>query len=463
MDLFGWFQVLRRRRLVFLAACLGAFGAFLALARKEPLTPPPTYTSTAKILIAPQSSGRRGTGAELVTTPLSAWFADQSTLRELLTSEELLTRVAARLSTRENWLMLRNRVDVRPVSARSLMIFTVSVTEDRPADAQRTLQALVSEFTVYVQELGSREFAATRRYLEEQITLSNQRIRTLQAEMEAASNGVPSEQALQQQGLDGVQLEATRTSLEQDISDLHQDLDQLQAFIAGQSQGPPWQILQEENHSLGLLAEEVSRQKVELQELEKVYADGDEHIVSQRKRVAEREALYQAQAVAAARSLASSKSLELSKKSARLEATTRSLKQLQAHRVPEKTRFKLDRLQRQLAIEQEGGIELVRQLNQARVAELNSRRQGAITVLERPLPGTANLVILPRGGAWKQAAGTLPLCLLLGAAVALLVEQMQRSLRLRPRVEAALDLPVLGEIPPLSEEASRRWELIKGR
>lgn len=460
MDLFRWVQVLRVRRWVFLGVCLGAFGVFFLLARKEPLTPPPTYTSTAKVLIAPQSTGRRGSGSEAVTTPLSAWFADQSTLRELLTSEELLTRVSGHLSTHENWLMLRNRVDVRPVSARSLMIFTISVTEDRPVDAQQAVQVLISEFTEYVQELSSREFAATRRYLEEQITLSNQRLRSLQAEIESVSRGLPSDHALDQQGMERAQLEASRSSLQQEIADLRQDLDQLQSYIDGSSD-PPWQILQEENHSLGLLAEEVARQKVELQELEKIYADGDEHILVQRNRVSERESLYRAQAVAAARSLASAKSLELKKKTVRLAAATRAIKQLDARRVPDSVRFKLDRLKRQLSIEQEGGIELVRQLNQARVAELNSRRQGAITVLERPLPGVANVVILPRGKPWRQAAGTLPICLLLGAGAVLLLEQMQRSLRLRPRVEAALDLPVLGEIPRLSEEACRRWDLVK--
>ncbi len=464
MDLRKFFRVVRHRKWTFLFASVIALLAILLLPKRVPPAPPPIYVSTAKVLITPQnldaSVGIPG-HAQGGTNPLAAWFADGVTLRELLTSEALLTRVAEKLPNQPGWLSLRGCIEVKPVSARSLSIFEISLTAPNSDQAQRATELLISEFSTYVQDLSSKEFASTRRYLEEQITYANTRVQKTRVEMERASAGLPSPEDLEQQARQRSQLQTDIVTLEQEISSLDQQVSQLQAFISGRSRTPPWQILAQKDTALSVFKESLSQERLALLELEKTFADGDEQITTQRTRVADQEELYLKQVVADVQSLASEKAQELAEKKGRLEANRVRLKSLGAHRVPDITRFKLDRLKRQLDMDQEDYIEVVRQLRRARVSEQASRRQGAITVLQRPLAGVANMVIVPQRRDWSQLLIAIPLCLMLGAGAALLAEQLQASLRLRPRIEATLGIPVLAVIPQLDEEITRSWDEIK--
>ncbi len=466
MDLWKSLRVIRYRKWTFLLVSLAAFLVAVLIPRNNVVTPPPpTYQSTAKVLITPQNLNTQvsdpGVAPVGPAAPLTAWFADEITFHELLTSEALLSRVAAKLPGQPSWLVLRAQIEVKPLSQRSLAIFTISVTGANAKEAQQATDVLISEFVEYVQELSSKEFAATRRYLEELIAQANVRIQKTQADLERVSAGLPSQEETDQQARQRVELEAQNAALSEQIDGLRNQVSQLNAFISGASKTPPWEILVQKDAALSGLAEDLSKERLALLELEKVYNEDNEQLLTQRKRVADQEALYLKQVAAVVQSLAGDKSRELAEKEGLLAANKSRLEALRSKRVPESARLKVERLKRQLDMHQESYIELVRQLNRARVNELSSRRQGAITVLERPLPGQPTFVFVPPTRSYKQLFLALPLCLLLGAGAALLADYLQASLRLQPRIEAMMDLPILAVIPQLAPEVTQSWDEIK--
>jgi len=108
---------------------------------------------------------------------------------------------------------------------------------------------------------------------------------------------------------------------------------------------------------------------------------------------------------------------------------------------------------------QENYLSLTRQLYQLRVLEQASRRQGAITILERPQAGIEVIAKkdkkAPMDPTTRFLIG-LPFCFAFGAGAALLADYLFASLRLQPRIEEALNLPVIALIPQ-----GERWERVK--
>ncbi len=372
-----------------------------------------------------------------------------------------MKRVLARLNLDEPWSSFRGRVAVAPLSERTASIYILSVSGASPAEAEKCAEALSTEFVEYVQELSSKEFASTRRYLEELMSTADLRIKKTEAALEKMRQTLPSDQENDLLAKQRIDIEAENQMLKGEIRGLQQEAQQLEAFVSGSSNVPPWQIVEQNSPSVASLSQSLAQERSKLLELQTIYAESNSQVVDQTRRVADLEELYLGQVKKVAQSLLADKTNLLTSKEGILQANNARLKTLWARRVPESERLKLERLQRQLEMYQESYLQLVKQLNEARVAELSSRRQGAISILERPLGAIAS------GGGGKQSsrlrdlALAVPLCLVLGIGAAFLADYLQSSMRLVPRIEEMMELPVLAVIPELPPDVVESWSVMK--
>lgn len=457
MDILRALKVIRRHKSAFLAVSLLSL-LMVVLLPKKIGNVPTFFTASAKILVMANSiqAPDRVTGGGA----LQVWFADQVTLQELLTSEGLVKRVLARLNAEEPWSAFRQRIRVAPLSEHNSSIYILSVTGGTPAEAEKAAEALATEFVEYVQELTSKEFASTRRYLEELMSTADLRIKKTEASLEKMRQSLPSDQENELLSRQRIDIEAENQVLKGEIRGLQQEAQQLEAFVSGSSTIPPWQIVEQNSPAVASLSESLAQERSKLLELQTVYAESNAQVVDQTKRVADLEELYLSQVKKVAQSLLADKRNLLAGKESIVQANNARLKTLWGRRLPESERLKLERLQRQLEMYQESYLQLVKQLNEARVAELSSRRQGAISILERPLGAVAS------GGSQQSSrmrdlALAIPLCLVLGIGAAFLADYLQSSMRLVPRIEEMMELPVLAVIPELPPDVVEKWSVMK--
>ena len=112
MDLWKVLRTVRNRRWTFILVTLASFLAAVLFPRPEP--PPVQYLSSAKVLLTPQNLGP-GTIKEPISgvaLPSGAWFYDEVTLKELLTSQAFVESVLKKLDRggkTNEWLDFRAR------------------------------------------------------------------------------------------------------------------------------------------------------------------------------------------------------------------------------------------------------------------------------------------------------------------------------------------------------------------
>lgn len=454
MDLRKSLKLVRERKLLFLLASLIAFG-FLTL-RPSVQPGPSRYVSHAKLLLAPRAQAPASEHSD----GLQTWFASEVLLRELLTSEELLQRVIRRLGVKESWQQMRAQISLNPLdsSTGKISLLEVSVSSSSPEDSQRKTSALVAEFIVYTQELSAAEFASSRQFLEDLASQARSELNKAQKAILVwrEKHGAASlDQATSGRAERELQLENQATDFQAQLAVLQAEVEALQKFLSGASGVPPWSVL-EKNDSVAELQRTVSENQARLQQLLRAYQPESVRVVAARAQLQQAQASYQAELGQLAHSM-------LVEKQARAQGTQQSLltlrRQLGELRSHQDVASQLEwaNLQRKLEVWEKTFSDLTAQLYSARVAEQTSRRQGSLTVLEKAEPGSMETVVVqkPRD---KQLLLALPMALLCGLGAVLLANQLGASLKLRPRVTETLDLPILGELPPLPDSIVSRWE-----
>lgn len=474
MDFHKAIKVLKRRKWTMIGISLVSL-ALVVFAPESNVKPAAFYKSSAKILLTPSSTtgiAYHGAGGVNSTGDISrAWFADLTILRELIKSEELLNRVAQNSDAGLTWSDLRSMVSIEPMDERNVMqfgavkMFKLSVTSQDAVESEKLTRLITEEFVAFVQDLSAREFANTRRFIEELVLEAEDR--RLHAEAELAElrekyANTPSEEAIakEEQALDSERQAANR-----DAATLKAQVAAVRDYLDGRVASPPWAILEQRDGSLSALEANVSEKKMELLRALEVYTDTNENVVTAKNRLARAEELYQEGLDEYVSSLYHSKSSELQQRVNQSRAITSQLNSLMSKRMTKDDQRQVKKLERQMTLWDENHLSLTQQLYQARVVEQSSRRQGSVNVLEQPRRG--NIVIDPTNrlevGASKKKkiALAIPFCLLIGAAAAFLREFLSSSMRLRPRIEEALELPVIAVIPATPSELTVDWERFK--
>ena len=464
MDMLKMWKALKRWKWTFAGVTFVAL-ALIALAPETAADAVVTqYQSQAKILLTPPSGRVSGGSAGLDVDMSQSWFADPTILTELLKSEELLTRVQQDSGSTANWSELRGMIAVEPLSQSGygVKLFQIGVTASDPKESQKITRLLTEEFSTYVQELSAKEFASTRKFIEELVVEAEQRRLQSEESLMAVREkylGLPSdtEVATKQSSI-----ETQRLEVSQQVPALQAEVTSLKSYLDGQTNSPPWAVLEKTDGSLSSLESAIAENRIKLSQAQEVYTDENEHVLTAKSRLAKSLELYDEGLRNYVSSLYGSKAQELQQLSAREGALGAQLNSLLASQMSPEDRRVVKKLESELAQWEGNHLSLLQQLYQARVVEQGSRRQGSVNVLEKPLPGAPLTVDSPVvTSRSKKLATAIPFCLLLGAGAALLREYLSTSMKLRPRIEEALEIPIIAVIPSVASELTLEWERFK--
>ncbi|MGE0492765.1 MAG: GumC family protein [Vulcanimicrobiota bacterium] len=462
MDVWRGLQAVRQRKWLFALLAIVTLAATILVPRAGLEI---EYASTAKLLLTPPSAAQTGGRAGGAAQPL--WFAEAATLNELITSERLLGRVVESLKLPYEWTGLKDSVSLDTLGGSrnpfyrggTVTIFSVTVRAADPESAQKIASALVDEFVRYVAELSAEEYANTRRFLEELVAETRENVEATEDKLlaiTAAKEGAQDESAREARR----ELEAERMKLKEEVSVLQTELSVIQDFLSGTITSPPWSVISQDNAMLKNLEGAVSENRLKLLELEEVYTPQSKQVVEQRQKLQKVEELYRDHLDSTVSSLASQKSTALQEKQAALSRITSQLIALSKQQLTLEEKREVAKLERELSMWEESHLSLVQQLYQARVVEQSSRRQGAISVMEKPSPGVPAKDKKGPSLLMSLAVG-LPFSVVFSLGVVLLLEFLNSSLRVLPRIEESLQLPVLAIIPTVPEELAAEWEEIK--
>lgn len=461
MDLLSIRRSIKERRWTFLGSTLLAL-VFLIFAPTDVSVFTPQYYSTAKVLLTPPSvvsadgsGGRSGTFVQ-------SWCSDESTLKELVGSEELLTRVLNRLQSKQPWMEFRSQIQVQFITkGASVTLFQVSVVANKPEASQQETLVLVEELITYVQELSAREYANTRRFLVDLLNEASAQVKKTQQQLIKAKGGVPKD-GLDPETRRKIELEAEHTKFVQEAAALRAQLTDLQA--SSNVAKLPWAIIELKNAGLDGRKDALAKEKAILQDYERLYLPNTEEVIAQREKVAKVEESYNEDASHLLQSLVQERQAGLAQKESSIKVIEAELKRMQKAAPTDQQRWEYTQAERQLQVAQENFLTLSKRLYEAKLNEQLSKRQGAFSILERPQPGAILIVKQPKTTnrpGWQRYAFGVPFCFIFGIGVVVLQDYLRSSMRLHPRIEEALDLPVIGMVPRLSRDISGRWESMK--
>ena len=454
MDLWKAVQIVIQRKSIFLAVFFLALVAVVLIPRSNTEI---IYQSSAKILLTPPS-GMNDRQVEL-------WFADEVTLRELVTSERLLKRAVERLSLEETWDELRESVVLdTPETFRyrgrsKVTLFFLRAESPDPEKAQAIAAELVDGFVDYVQELSAQEFANTRRYLEELVAEAKEKVEDSEEKLlqiTANKSITESEYLLESE----TTLEHERLKLKEKTALLETEVGAIDDYLGGRTAVPPWSIISQKDQMIAQLENAVSKERLALVELQETYTNDSHHVKNQLGKVKEVEGLYQGQLNSVVSSLFKEKNAALSDSRQQLRRVNTQLLDFRKRQLTPEEKRAVAKLERKLNMWEDSHLSLVKQLYEARVVEQSARRQGAIQVLEKPSPGKpATSQSLP--SLVKSLAIGIPFSLFAGLGVVLGLEYLNSTVQFVPHVEEVLQLPVLVSIPFVPDDLSTEWEQVK--
>ena len=440
----------------------------VALAPEKKVVDAPTvYESSSKILFTPSSGSVRAYGGTVSAGPdySQAWFTDETILNEVILSEELLSRVSAASEHQTPWFQLKSQITIEPMSkyGRGVNLLLLKFQGTDPKETQKLTRLLSDEFANYVQEISAQEYASTRRFIEELVLEAEQRRLSAEEELMTVRErylGLPTDEEIRtrQQTLESQRQEAQR-----EIGALQAEIASIKAYRDSGGNRAPWVVLEQAQGAISGLEQNVADQKLELAKKREVYTDDSDVVKTAQARLATAEQLYASALEEYVESLYTDKSTRLQQAITNSQSLSAQLNDLLRSRMSDDDRRELAKLERQRDLWDENHLSLLQQLYQARVVEQSSRRQGAVTVLEPPRLGDPISIGNLSAAHSKSTtlAMAIPFALILGVGAAFLRDYMTTSMRLRPKVEEALEIPVIAVIPSTPSELTVVWERFK--
>jgi capsular polysaccharide biosynthesis protein len=450
VDIWRSLRLIRTKPWLFIIGTLVGF--VLVLFGPSFLTKPlQVYQSTAKILITPNSSGSVDPGVR-------TWFVDESTIRVLLSSQDLLDVVLESAGSKVSWLELKDRIKVEILSKGNVVsLLEVSVVGGKAEEVRVLTQTLSEKFIQYVQQLSAAEHDKTvaylereRRSIEREMARSHKRLLKLGFFPAGSGRSNSVEDTW-------VQLQTRRNDLEREFAMAQAEVEQLQ--IAASESSETMGLI--EGAGTAMLQDSLAKERIKLAELREVYTERSVQVQQQLQKLNKVEAVQKVEfgrAISARMKAAQKKSEKLS---SLLAQTKTRLQELESKRPGPEKQFEYANEDRQLQMWQESFLAITRQLYTARGLQQSSRREGAFTIVEKPQPGR-----LVAGQSTNQSLGSrvamaIPLGLIVGVALVMAADYLSTSMRLEPRIEEALGLPIIGSIPNVPEDTSSSWDLMK--
>lgn len=436
---------------------MSLLGFLLAFVGPSLLTKPlQIFKSTAKILITPNTNSVSNT-ERTVDPSVRAWFTDESTLRALLSSQDLLEVVLDAAGSKLTWLDLRDRIEIEILSnsGQQVSLLEISVLGDKPEETRMLSLTLSEKFIQYIQQLSAAEHDKTVSFLEHE---------RRNAEREVAR----AQKRLLKIGIIPASAGGTN-SLDQSLAQAQKQRDEYELELAkAQSELEGLEITEVTGNSLkdgvvgnDLLSQEVAKEQLKLAELRETYTDKSPQVQQQMERLRRKAAVRQT-----AMALSLDKALEANRdKVNRLRGLLRNkesdIKKYNAQRPGPEKHLAYATEERQLQMWQENYLDLTKQLYRARVQQQSSRRDGAFTIVEKPLKGKQVSGELVGKSAATRVLVAIPIGFILGFVFLMANDYFNTSMRLEPRIEEALGLPILGSVPTLPDESRSNWDHMK--
>ncbi len=423
------------------------------------------YVSQAKVLLTPPTS----TGSQDAPRDMGRWwFTDEATLKELVDSEELLRHVIAKLKLEMEWSELKDKVTLSAAGVdapggfrwgMSNSLFQITVESTSPEMSKKIADVVVEEFVSSIQDLSAREFANTRRFLEDLVREAKQNAEATENKLLGITTKRDTKTDERDIATQISELERQKLSLREQLAKLGAEQAAVNSYLSGGSNTPPWTLLKEDG-ALRSLEQTVAENRIKLVEASQYYTPDSPEVRAQADKLAQVQSLYDEQMSKASRSVVDEKGNESGALEAQLSSVESQISKLRATQLTPNERREVAKLERELNVWEENRLALVRQLYQARVVEQSSRRQGAISILQRPTLG-----VQPRDGhlpsLLKSLALGIPFSLVVSLGLLLLVDFVGRSLQLLPHIEETLQTPILVVVPKYPREITEEWDRVK--
>ena len=467
MDFHKALKIISRQKWTVISVALLVLTAASLAPEKKTVNAPVVYESSAKILFTPSSGNVRAYGGTVSAGPDigSSWFTDETILNEVILSEELLSRVSMQSEHQAPWFQLKSQITIEPMSqqGRGVNLLRLKFRGSDPKETQKLTRLLADEFSNYIQEISAQEYAATRRFIEELVLEAEQRRLSAEEDLMVVREkylGMPTDDEIRTRQ---TTLESQRQESLREIGALQAEIAAIKAYTNSGGGRAPWVVLEQAQGAISGLEQNVADQKLELAKKREIYTDESEVVKTAQARLATAEALYASALDDYVDSLYTDKSTRLQQAISESQSLSAQLNDLLRYKMTDEDRRELAKLERQRNLWDENHLSLLQQLYQARVVEQSSRRQGAVTVLEPPRLGDP--ISGGRTAAGRSKAQTIamaiPFALILGLGAAFLRDYMTSSMRLRPKVEEALEIPVIAVIPSTPSELTVDWERFK--
>lgn len=468
-DLRSYLRVFRRRKLLFLFIFVSVAGSIFvgSWVKQEPgIAPPPSYLSTTEILVTPPAPGDVPDEAESLNT----WFANEKLFKQLIVSEEVLSRVSKRVKGSTTLEDLQSSITVEsPEQGDNLVnlwdsfLVKISVETMNSEESQKIAEVLVEEVIEYTQQLAAREVIASRKALEK-MALSNKKA------MEQAQRRIIEwrkqndvwdiDQLVETQGARIAELEASREEQMQRLLEERKRLTELSSYQDG-SESLPWEVVSLKSSELSKHSEERSRLQAELDQLRKVFTDSNERVQDKLEEFREADNAYRNERRGLVDSLLRSQAAKVAEVEAKVRMIDKSLQQLKNDQSLADSQVELQQLQNDLENHKLNLQSLTDQINEAQVQEQRHRHLAAFTVVLKPAPGVPVSFDIPETKELQTKFGAICMGLLAAVLVCYGAEFFAVGFRLRPKVEKTLGLPILGSLPRLGEQDASKSSVVQ--
>ncbi len=467
LDSFRWgWRILATYRWIWFSVSLLVFLVWAGyLWIQEQVSPPVplSYVSTTRLVVTPPSDTEDvgGDGS------LRSWLSNETLLRQLILSEEVLTRVVKKDFPSVAWRDLREQIEVDSLgeTGDSSFLLEIKAVSDSPEKSMRLAQALVREFMGYTQELAAREVIAARVLLEKMAHRAKEDMERAQeaiVEWRRKHNAWDVESLVADYAKRVEEAKDKLSQVRAELVETRQEVSDLERFLSDSSDGVPWAIVRLEDPELVRLQADYASVRERWNKVKDVYT---EHSLVYQKAKAEfvkARSAYLAKRKALVIALLNEKRRKLSRLEGEEAVLRGRLKAVDNSKALAAQQVELEQLERKLQACQNNYDALMDQINNARVMEQRRRHLAAFTVVDKALPGVP-VSDLPADQPWSvKLVVALLGSVVLGAALILLLDYLRAGLRLKPKVEEALGVPVLGMIPKLSEDYARGWAIATG-
>ena len=455
--LTSYFRTMQQHKAVFLMllAAVAVVSFFSTDVRRRIVHQPIVFKSRFTLLITPPPEKRYEKDGQ--KSELESWFASEELLKQLILSEDVLSRTLKAAGVEQDWRAFRSHIAFLPVSndkARDdkSFLITPEVTSSSGEDAKALATALSNEIVLYIQDMAAREKVAKRKQLELMAVERKASIEKAQENLLAwrKANDVWDMGQLTDAHSEEIQrLEKQKGELAKQLARLDADL---RAIEENTARGfAPADAGPEERRELdNLLVRRAETQK-KLSEARKVFTDSSSKVQELQAELGSLEQSISKIAQSLSQ-VARSKVLgERSRYLSEIAAVDSKLHRLKQDKELAKAQVQLQKLEYEITISQKNYSEILSKIDEIKVEEQAKRNEASFTLVESASEGTRQGGVSGGGLDTKKALSLLAFSLVVSVAGTIAFGTLSSTYSLRKQVEI-LGVPVLGVIPKVGKE-----------